>query len=78
MGISELFRISGSNEPGLRIGFEWHQICIAVWDLVLVRTNITVVTARFAHPILDSPTLQGCLSKMADPADGWVRMGGQI
>ena len=40
--------------------------------------RITVVAARFAHPILDSPTLPGCLSKMADPADGWVRMGGPI
>ena len=38
----------------------------------------TVATASFAHPILDSPTLQGCHSKMAEWADGWVRLGGRI
>ena len=46
--------------------------------LPLKGQGLTVVTVSFPHPILDSPTLQGCLSKMAEWADGWVRKGGLI
>ena len=38
----------------------------------------TVLASSLDHTFLDWTTLWGCLSKMADLAVGWVRIGGPI
>ena len=59
-----------------------HQVPNQYWQFVWIAIFCwalgTVLATSLDHTFLDWTTLWGCLSELADLADGWVRRGGPI